>query len=262
MLPLLSGCIAALAVPAMTAAGVFSEKRRVRAATQPTLAPVVTVEAAPDPDATEAALTPVAVPALTAAPLNELWRPFVVYALERAQAMREQRGPAQSALLTPDSRFSLAPSHRPCRSSEPAVVVDLDVGAAAFAPGTAAQPAPGLAAALARLRADGIVVLWLSQVDANRVNEVAQALRDSGLDAGGRDPLLLVRNEDERKQVLLEEANEDVCVLAIAGDRRSDFDELFDYLRDPASASALDVMVGAGWFLVPAPLGPAATTGE
>ncbi len=264
LLPLLSGCIAALAVPAMTAAGVFSERKRVRAATTPTLAPVVTVDSVPEPVATQAALAPVpaAQPAPAAAPLNDVWRPFVSYTLERAQAMREQRGPPQSALLLPDSRYSLAPSHRPCRASEPAVIVDLDVGPAAFAPGTAAQPAPGLAAALARLRAEGIVVLWLSQIDANRVNDVAQALRDSGLDAGGRDPLLLVRNKDERKQVLREEAGEDVCILAIAGDRRSDFDELFDYLRDPASASALDVMVGAGWFLAPAPLEPAVTAGQ
>lgn len=264
LLPLLSGCLAALAVPVMTAAGVFSERKRVRAATTPTLAPVVTVDSAPAPAADQAALAPVPAPAppSAAAPLNDLWRPFVTYTLGRAQAMREQRGPAESALLLPDSRYSLAPSHRPCRASEPAVIVDLDIGPTVFAPGAAAQPVPGLAAALARLRAEGVVVLWLSQIDANRVNEVAQVLRDSGLDAGGRDPLLLVRNKDERKQVLREEAGEDVCILAIAGDRRSDFDELFDYLRDPATASALDVMVGAGWFLVPAPLAPQVTPGQ
>jgi len=80
---------------------------------------------------------------------------------------------------------------------------------------------------------------------------VASALQASGLDPSGRDPILLVRNEEERKQVLREEANQTVCVVAMAGDRRGDFDELFDYLRDPRIATAYDGQIGAGWFLVP-----------
>jgi hypothetical protein len=37
----------------------------------------------------------------------------------------------------------------------------------------------------------------------------------------------------------------------MAGDERSDFDELFDYLRDPRLMTAYDAQMGAGWFLVP-----------
>jgi hypothetical protein len=110
---------------------------------------------------------------------------------------------------------------------------------------------------VARLREAGIVVLWVSQAHANQVREVADALVLSGLDPSGRDPLLLVRNEDDRKQTLRQEANLDVCVIAVAGDRRGDFDELFDYLRDPAAAVGLEVMMGAGWFIAPAPFAAA-----
>ena len=73
-----------------------------------------------------------------------------------------------------------------------------------------------------------------------------------------RDQMLLIRGPDDRKQVLRIQANADVCIVAIAGDRRGDFDELFDYLRNPAGAVALYPMMRAGWFLIPAPLG----TGE
>jgi hypothetical protein len=55
--------------------------------------------------------------------------------------------------------------------------------------------------------------------------------------------------------VLREDAQRDVCVIAIAGDRKGDFDELFDYLRDPASGESLDYLLGAGWFILPPPLG-------
>jgi predicted secreted acid phosphatase len=138
-------------------------------------------------------------------------------------------------------------------------VVDLDAGVTPFAPGHSGLPAPGLAEGLARLREAGIVVLWVSQISANEVRKVADALVLSGLDPTGRDPLLLVRNAEDRKQTLRQEANLDVCVIAIAGDRRSDFDELFDYLRDPVSAVGFDTMLGSGWFIAPAPLGvPAA----
>jgi hypothetical protein len=58
--------------------------------------------------------------------------------------------------------------------------------------------------------------------------------------------------------VLRQQASEDVCIVAIAGDERSDFDELYDYLRDPNGAPALEEMIGSGWFIVPPPLEPSA----
>jgi hypothetical protein len=181
------------------------------------------------------------------------WRPFVDYALRRA-GDKEQ---TESALLRPDALVAVLPRRLACPQRVPAVVVDLDEGPGAFAPDRAGPPSPGLAEGLARLREAGIVVLWLSQASANDVRKVAEALRLSGLDPSGRDPLLLVRNADDRKQTLRLEANLDVCVIAIAGDRRGDFDELFDYLRDPATAIGLEAMIGSGWFIAPAPLAAA-----
>ena len=69
--------------------------------------------------------------------------------------------------------------------------------------------------------------------------------------------MLLIRNDEDRKQTLRQEANLDVCVIAIAGDRRGDFDELFDYLRNPASALGFEGMIGTGWFITPVPFGSA-----
>ena len=90
-----------------------------------------------------------------------------------------------------------------------------------------------------------MIVLWVSQAERQRG---AQAWPTrcwlSGLDPTGRDPLLLVRNEDDRKQTLRAGGQLDVCVVAIAGDRRGDFDELFDYLRDPDGRAGLEAMIG------------------
>ena len=76
----------------------------------------------------------------------------------------------------------------------------------------------------------------------------------SGLDPTGRDPILLTLGDGDRKQTLREQAAQTACLVAIAGDERRDFDELFGYLRDPTMATNFDSLLGAGWFLVPNPL--------
>jgi len=105
-------------------------------------------------------------------------------------------------------------------------------------------------------------VLWIARLPGGRLDDVAGALKASGLDPEGADQLLLLRSADDRKQVLREQAQEDVCIVAIAGDERGDFDELFDYLRDPGSAVGLYPMMGEGWFLVPSLGTPAAASTE
>ncbi|HEY6817319.1 MAG TPA: hypothetical protein VI168_17405 [Croceibacterium sp.] len=251
LLPSLSGCIAAaVAVPLISAVSIAAKGVRVRAAT-------------PVPETRNSAdgrVSPVQLTSLTELPApgppgigGDPWQPFVGYALQRAA------GPelTQSALLSESGSSTLSQRLRDCPEREPAVIVDLDDGPTAFSPGMAGSPAPGLAEGLARLREAGVIVLWISRINANHVREVADALVVSGLDPTGRDPLLLVRNDEDRKQTLREEANLDVCVIAIAGDRRSDFDELFDFLRDPNGALALEGMFGAGWFIAPVPFGHA-----
>ena len=262
LLSSLSGCVAAaMAIPLAAAAGMIGKNVRVRAAT-----PVPERRGADAGDAALASTGARTVAGATLTTLGELpepsvvgtardpWLPFVNYALRRALDKQQ----SESALLGPDALTGLTPRRLACPKSTPAVVVDLDAGAAPFAPASTGLPSPGLAEGLARLRAAGIVVLWVSQASANEVRKVADALLLSGLDPTGHDPLLLVRNAEERKQTLRREANLDVCVIAIAGDRRGDFDELFDYLRNPETAAGLEAMIGSGWFIAPAPLGAAA----
>lgn len=259
LLPSLSGCVAvAVAIPMAAAAGMIGKNVSVRAAT-----PVPERSAGE----TEVALASTArrgggaeLTTLTALPAPSIagtssdpWRPFVDYALRRAANKRQ----TESALLGPSALTALQPRRLACPQKPPAVIVDLDAGTNAFNPGSTGLPSPGLAEGLARLRQAGIVVLWVSQASANEVRKVADALEFSGLDPTGRDPLLLMRHAEDRKQTLRQEANLDVCVIAIAGDRRGDFDELFDYLRDPATAEGLDVMLGSGWFIAPLPFGAA-----
>jgi hypothetical protein len=258
LVPLLSGCVAAVAIPLVAGGTLYAREHGafVHAATP--AGPVD--EAAPlaslDPSVQVVVTDLTALPPPTPADLggSSPWEPFLDYALAQGAALAEAKQP-QSALLVPDGLFA-APHRRPCATRFPAVVLDLDKAKAAFAPEPGEQPSPGLAAGLARLREAGIVVLWLANLPASRVGEVASALRSSGLDPEGKDQFLLIRDGEDRKQALREDAGKDVCIVAIAGDQRADFDELFDYLRDPGSAAGLDEMLGDGWFLVPPPLEP------
>lgn len=255
LLPSLGGCVAAaVAVPIIAAAGMVGTSGRVRAATPvPAQRDSALASARPRsaPGVTLTTMTALPPPSISGT-ARDPWNPFISYALARAAGAEG----GQSVLLAPGAATSLAEQRLACPESQPAVIVDLDAGPSVFTPESAGVPSPGLAEGLARLREANVVVLWLSQASANQVSEVADALVYSGLDPTGRDPLLLMRHAEDRKQTLRQEANLDVCVIAIAGDRRGDFDELFDYLRDPDSALGLEGMIGSGWFIAPTPFEP------
>jgi hypothetical protein len=264
LLPLLSGCVAAVAIPLVAGGTLYARQHGVfvRAATRATQgagtsAALVSATPALSEESPIVLTNLTELPPPTPADLGASpWQPFIDHALEQGAALAKAERP-QSALIVADGLFA-APNRRSCTTRHPAVIVDLDKAQAAFSPGPGAGPPAGLAAGLARLREAGVVVLWLSQLPAARVGEVAAALRASGLDPQGKDQFLLIRGGEDRKQVLREQANQDVCIVAVAGDQRSDFDELFDYLRDPDGAAGLDAMLGDGWFLVPPPLEPPA----
>lgn len=260
LLPLLGGCVvaaAAVAVPALTAIGAATRDKRDAAAT-PAPAP------APAP-ATAALATPGHSQAFEIVPLAELppptgsaasgraepsWQSFLTYALARAGDTAATQD-TESAVLPPESARSLLPHRRRCEREDKAVIVDLDRGKSPFAPEAGLQPSPGLADGLSALREAGVVVMWISDLDANRVSEVAAVLTSTGLDPTGKDPILLAFGDGDRKQSLRVQAARSACVIAIAGDEREDFDELFGYLRDPAAATTFDGLIGSGWFIVP-----------
>jgi hypothetical protein len=246
-LSLLTGCVAAVAAPLVVGEALSARSgAKVRAATKARKS----AKAAPMP------LKELAAPVTVTDP-DDPWQKFIAYALTKSEPVAPSESRGRSALLKEDPSLDEI-QRRDCVAPVPAVIVDLDDGTDPFDPQRLTAAPPGLAEGLARLRQAGIVVLWISQLPAARATDVAQALRSSGLDAQGKDQMLLMRAGEDRKQLLRGNANDDVCIVAIAGDRRSDFDELFDYLRDPNSAFALDRMLGAGWFLVPS-LYPAVT---
>ncbi len=264
LLPMLGGCVAAaaLAVPSMTALGVIEKGKRDKRE-RSEAAPSAAAEAAASVPDRSWELTPLTQLPANAGPTSpgvpaRPWQDFLDYALASAG---EGDG-RESAILAPEAAQLLLPRQEPCERGERAVIIDLDHGAKAFSPDAELEPSPGLATGLARLREAGVVVMWISQLDANRVDDVARALMRSGLDPTGRDPILLVLGDGDRKQALREQAARSACVLAIAGDRREDFDELFGYLRDPATASNFDALIGSGWFLVPDALSAAANEAQ
>ena len=99
-----------------------------------------------------------------------------------------------------------------------------------------------------------VEIFWISSLPAVQAGAVRRALGTSGLDPDGKDNLLLMRNADDRKQERRRELAGTHCIVAIAGDTRADFDELYAYLKDRDAAQPLEELVGAGWFLTPLPI--------
>lgn len=176
---------------------------------------------------------------------------FYLHATDQAR-LDPVEAPRRSAILaTPGS---LEPVTTDCAILPPAVLVDLDPAGGRLDPDRAFAPNPELAEVLAALRLQNVAVFWISGASAGDAGKVRERLLAAGLDAWGRDGLLLMRRADDRKDARRRELAQTHCVVAIAGDARSDFDELFDFLRNPGAAAALDPLVGAGWFLTPAPI--------
>ena len=116
-----------------------------------------------------------------------------------------------------------------------------------------------MVSALDELRAKNVEVVWFSRLGASFEGATRTALAATGLDPAGNDRLVLLSNLDERKQSRRDEAAKRVCPIALVGDERADFDELYLYLKQPEAALALDAMIGRGWFLA-SPFVPAAET--
>lgn len=173
---------------------------------------------------------------------------FADYALGVAAIDQPGGDARQSALLARPGL--LVPERAPCNFTGNAVLIDLDPADGALDT-TRVQENPALTRALARLRAAGVEVVWSASLTADRAGDVRSWLRRSGLDPQGKDRQLLLRYSEDRKQTRRKQASSETCLIAMLGDERSDFDELFDYLKNPDAAVGLDAMLGKGWFLAP-----------
>ena len=177
----------------------------------------------------------------------------VFYSYVEQQARRDPvDDERQSALLA--SPGNLSPRRTDCSIRPPAVLLDMDPSGGRFSLSGTQQPNDALAQILLSFRMQQIDIFWISQRSAIDAAAIRKALTESGLDPQGRDSLLLMRRRDDRKQTRRKELGETHCLLAIAGDDRADFDELYSYLKDKTAAQPLEQLIGAGWFLAPLPL--------
>ncbi len=176
------------------------------------------------------------------------YRALQDYALANAPRPASRK-PRDSVLLTAPG--ALQPDTAACSVSQPAVLIDLDPGEELLDPTARFAPNPQLSEALAKLRAENVSVHWISGNSAAFAGAIRSRLAEAELDPEGADELVLMRYPDDRKQVRRRAVGATHCLIAIAGDRRRDFDELYAYLKNPEAAAALEPLIGKGWFLVP-----------
>lgn len=264
--PTLSGCVAALiplaAMGTVTATGNRAEIQRNR---ERRFAERLAREAAEEAASLEGGLARSSTPASPGlAAIEAMGGPSRYAELARFALDRQARrtgGEALTSVVTVDGFDIARPAFIPCGTLPPAVVIDLDDANAGLDPALGERltadrlrAEPGLAAELARLRAAGIAVLWLSDQGFEVDQAVYANLQASGLDAAGRDPLYAQMVPDDRKQGRRQEIASRYCVLAIAGDKRADAEEAYDYLVRPELAAPLESLWGNGWFILPLPL--------
>ena len=266
--PLLAGCVAA-AIPALAIGGVVQSQRHAtdveRTDAQPASAPSnsAPTSASMENRAGESlaghALADTTTARVVSGPLpppdpSGEGEPYAaLYSFARAQGQIPVAGSERrSAVLA--HPLDLRPETKECSIHPAAVLVDVDPAGGTLDPSVAVRADPQLAARLASLRTDGVAIGWISASSADRAGDLRRALVASGLDPEGHDQLVLLRYPDERKQTRREDFAKEFCLVAIAGDERSDFDELFQYIKNPFLAAPLDALLGNGWFLIPQPL--------
>ncbi|WP_340588627.1 hypothetical protein [Erythrobacter alti] len=157
-----------------------------------------------------------------------------------------------SALLADPT--TLQPTRARCEAEVPAILIDLDPADELMALDGRAERYPALVPTLDALRSQGVAIAWITDREPQDAGAIRRRLIESRLDPTGRDPLFVQRFPGERKQARRQALLETHCLIAIAGDDRRDFDDLYIYLIDPSAAGGLEPMIGDGWFLIPNPL--------
>lgn len=179
---------------------------------------------------------------------------FAAHALEQSTKLATGEG-VESVVLVPRVDI-FKPETVGCAGKPLAVVIDLDdMTGRDWTEAETLYRQNGLIEVLTSLRAAEISVIWLSDQPASASATISAILSDAGFSQPESDDFLFLdRGGEDRKQVRRWDAARNYCIVAMAGDDRADFDELYDYLRDPDGAITLEKMFDNGWFLTPPPL--------
>ncbi|AWW72991.1 hypothetical protein CD351_00965 [Erythrobacter sp. KY5] len=239
---------AAAALATGTAAGTVAAATAAPSASQRRAPAPSAIATAPSSD--ESPVIPISASASSAADPTAITA-LISYANQSKFEFRPGQSRTSAILI---DRVNLEPDRASCVGIQPTVLIDLDPNEGTFSPLDAGNPPAGLAAGLDRLRAAGVAIAWISGGASSSSELYRDALARTGLDESGADQLLLMRGPDDRKQIRREQLAQQTCLIAIAGDDRSDFDELYDYLLNPGDAAVLEPLIGEGWFLIPTPL--------
>lgn len=190
------------------------------------------------------------------------FRDFADFAMQQSNRLLAGQG-VDSVVLSKPVRIENPKTVR-CEGKPSGVIIDIDAGATADVPdGKRFVASPDLVAGLRRLRAAEIAVIWLSDARVDDAEKISDLLAQAGLsETVSDDFLFLSRGASDRKQLRRWDAAENYCILAVAGEDRTDFDELYAYLRDEGGAPKLEPMFGRGWFVIPRPVIDLSRAGE
>lgn len=277
--PMLQGCIAAIAAIPLMAMGTMATKGReeIREERERRFAARLSTDAASvardDSSVVTSSRSAIGAPstspglsAIAAMGGPSSYAPMTSFAL--SQLERRAAGQALTSAVLASNADIRTPRFTPCNALPPAVLIDLDDKTLGPNPALADPGAlvpltaePGLAGELARLRAAGVAVLWMSDHPFDVDQAIYARLQAAGLDPAGRDPVYARMVQADRKHDRRQEVASRYCVLAVVGDTRTDAEESYDYLLRPELAAPLEPMWGSGWFILPLPLhGGAAPT--
>ncbi len=179
---------------------------------------------------------------------------FAAYALKQSTKLEAGEG-VESVVLVPRVDI-FRPETMECAGKPLAVAIDLDDTTGRYwMEAETLYRQNGLIEVLTSLRAAEISVIWLSDQPVAASKKISAILDEAGFSQSESDDFLFLdRGGEDRKQVRRWDAARNYCIVAMAGDDRADFDELYAYLRDPDGAITLENMFGNGWFLTPPPL--------
>ncbi|WBY16785.1 hypothetical protein PF049_01045 [Erythrobacteraceae bacterium WH01K] len=186
------------------------------------------------------------------APAKPVYDAFFGAALAQAIGGAGTGDARQSAMLLNPHRLDAELTD--CGDQPSAVLLDMDPVDALAPLANTQRNNPHLGRALAGLRDRDVEVLWITGHTADRAGAVRRSLSAAGLDVSGQDTLVTMRYPTDRKQTRRRDLAEDYCILAMLGDEKADFDELYDHLLRPESAAPLQRLIGTRWFIAPNPI--------